>query len=153
MASKVSVKPSAAPMARTLGARRSPCGSLTPLPSTKVKPYRIVECPRHFECKVECTKDWAERRMIVGAVLAASVHSDCVDDRGFVIWDKVRSAHHCGAPYGGRSSPLMSRWQSTSGMRDQKWPSFLHVSARCSRNPDSVRSSASIAAGRYRPLS
>lgn len=25
-----------------------------------------------------------------------------LDDQGFVIWDKVRSAHYCGAPYGGR---------------------------------------------------
>src|SRR6185437_3649400 len=31
---------------------------LTALPSTIVKPPRIAECPRHFECKVEWTKEW-----------------------------------------------------------------------------------------------
>jgi flavin reductase (DIM6/NTAB) family NADH-FMN oxidoreductase RutF len=74
---------------------------LTGLPSAKVKPQRIVECPRHFECKVEWTKDWLGRRMIVGEVVAASVDADCVDDQGYVLWNKVRSAHYCGAPYGG----------------------------------------------------
>ena len=74
---------------------------LTALPSAKVKPQRIVECPRHFECKVEWTKDWLGRRMIVGEVVAASVDADCVDEQGYVLWNKVRSAHYCGAPYGG----------------------------------------------------
>ena len=74
---------------------------LTALPSTTVKPQRIAECPRHFECKVEWTKDWLGRRMIVGDVVAASVDADCVDEQGYVLWDKVRSAHYCGAPYGG----------------------------------------------------
>jgi hypothetical protein len=37
--------------------------------------------------------------MVVGKVVAASVDADCVDQNGFVIWDKVKSAHFCGAPY------------------------------------------------------
>jgi hypothetical protein len=40
--------------------------------------------------------------MVVGEVLAAAVNADCVDAQGYVIWDRVRSAHYCGAPYGGR---------------------------------------------------
>ena len=75
---------------------------LTALPSTIVKPPRIAECPRHFECQVEWTKEWSGRLMVVGKVVAASVDEDCVDGQGYVIWDKVKSAHYCGAPYGGR---------------------------------------------------
>ena len=75
---------------------------LTALPSTIDKPPRIDECPRHFECKVEWTKEWSQRLMIVGKVVAASVDADCVDGEGYVLWDKVKSAHYCGAPYGGR---------------------------------------------------
>ena len=75
---------------------------LTALPSTMVKPPRIAECPRHFECKVEWTKEWSQRLMVVGLVVAASVDADCVDAQGYVLWEKVKSAHYCGAPYGGR---------------------------------------------------
>ncbi|MDE2228636.1 MAG: flavin reductase family protein [Alphaproteobacteria bacterium] len=74
---------------------------LTALPSTVVKPPRILEFPRHFECRVEWTKAWAERLMVVGKVVAASVDADCVDAQGRVVWERVRPAHYCGAPYGG----------------------------------------------------
>lgn len=75
---------------------------LTALPSTIVKPPRILECPRHFECKVEWTKQWAgDRLMVCGKVVAVSVDADCVDEQGYLIWERVRSAHYCGAPYGG----------------------------------------------------
>ena len=73
---------------------------LTQIPSVKLKPPRIAECPRHFECKVEWTKEWANGRlMVVGEVVAASVDEDCVNEEGYVIWDRVLSAHYCGAPY------------------------------------------------------
>ena len=72
---------------------------LTALPSTRVKPPRIEECHRHFECEVVWMKEWVGRVMIVGNVLAASVDADCVDERGFIIWDKVRPVQYCGAPY------------------------------------------------------
>ena len=75
---------------------------LTALASTIVKPPRIAECPRHFECTVEWTKEWSQRLMIVGRVVAASVDADCVDAEGYVLWEKVKSAHYCGAPYGGQ---------------------------------------------------
>ena len=74
---------------------------LTALPSNLVKPPRILECPRHFECKVAWTKEWAGRLMVVGEAVAASVDADCVDEQGFIHWDRVRPAHYCGAPYGG----------------------------------------------------
>src|SRR5450756_2887029 len=63
--------------------------ALTALPSVVVKPPRILECPRHFECKLEWTKEWAGRLMIVGEVVAASANADCVDEQGYIIWDRV----------------------------------------------------------------
>lgn len=73
--------------------------NLTALASLTVRPPRIAECQRHFECTLEWTKDWNGRRMVVGKVTAASVDADCVDEAGFVQWNRVKPAHFCGAPY------------------------------------------------------
>ena len=74
---------------------------LTAIDSETVRPPRIFECPRHFECRVEWTKQWSGKRLMVcGLVSAASADADCIDAKGYVNWDKVRSAHYCGAPYG-----------------------------------------------------
>jgi len=75
---------------------------LTALPATMLKPPRIAECPRHFECKVAWTKEWDGRVMVVGEVVAASVDADCVDENRYLLWDRVRPAHFCGAPYGNK---------------------------------------------------
>jgi flavin reductase (DIM6/NTAB) family NADH-FMN oxidoreductase RutF len=72
---------------------------LTALPSEIVAPPRIAECTRHFECRVEWTKAWSDRVMIVGRVVAASVDEDCVGPEGFLRWEVARSAHFCGASY------------------------------------------------------
>lgn len=72
---------------------------LTALPSQTVKPPRIFECTRHFECELVWTKEWLNRVMIVGNVKAASVHADLVDAKGYLIWDKVKPVAFCGAPY------------------------------------------------------
>ena len=72
---------------------------LTALPSKIVKPPRIVECRSHFECKVEWTKQWLHRVMIVGEVVAASVDEGCVDTNGYVVWEKLKPAHYCGQEY------------------------------------------------------
>jgi hypothetical protein len=37
--------------------------------------------------------------MIVGNVLAASVHKGLVDQKGYLLWDKVKPVSFCGAPY------------------------------------------------------
>ena len=74
---------------------------LTALPSTIIKPPRVAECSRHFECKVEWTREWVNRMMGCGKVVAASADEDCVDANGDVIWGQVKSAHFCGRPYGG----------------------------------------------------
>jgi flavin reductase (DIM6/NTAB) family NADH-FMN oxidoreductase RutF len=69
------------------------------LPAEIVRPPRIQECNRHFECRVEWTKSWSDRIMILGRVVAASVDEDCVDPEGYVIWERARPAHFCGASY------------------------------------------------------
>lgn len=72
---------------------------LTEVPSKTVKPPRVLECTRHFECEVVWTKDWLYRTMVVGNVLAASVHRDLVDAKGYILWGKVKPVAFCGAPY------------------------------------------------------
>jgi flavin reductase (DIM6/NTAB) family NADH-FMN oxidoreductase RutF len=72
---------------------------LTALPSTLVKPPRIAECRSHFECKVEWTKQWLHRLMVVGKVVAASVDDGYVDGDGYIVWDKLKPAHYCGHEY------------------------------------------------------
>jgi flavin reductase (DIM6/NTAB) family NADH-FMN oxidoreductase RutF len=74
--------------------------NLKAIQSVTVRPPRIADFSRHFECKLEWVKDWGGlRRMVVGKVTAASVDDDCVDENGFVLWDRVKPAHFCGAPY------------------------------------------------------
>jgi flavin reductase (DIM6/NTAB) family NADH-FMN oxidoreductase RutF len=72
---------------------------LTAIPAKRVKPPRIAECRRHFECEVVWTKEWVGRVMIVGNVLAASADADCIDDRGYLVWDRAKPVQYCGAPY------------------------------------------------------
>jgi flavin reductase (DIM6/NTAB) family NADH-FMN oxidoreductase RutF len=64
-----------------------------------VKPPRIKECLRHFECEVVWTKEWLTRMMVVGNVVAASTYANCVDEKGYIIWDRVKPVAFCGAPY------------------------------------------------------
>jgi flavin reductase (DIM6/NTAB) family NADH-FMN oxidoreductase RutF len=72
---------------------------LTALPAKLVKPPRIEECPRHFECEVAWTHEWAGRLMIVGKVVAVSIDADCVDERGNIVWENARPSHYAGKPY------------------------------------------------------
>jgi hypothetical protein len=37
--------------------------------------------------------------MVVGNVVAASVRADCVDAKGYIIWDRIKPVAFCGAPY------------------------------------------------------
>lgn len=72
---------------------------LTSIPSKVVKAPRIAECRSHFECKVEWTKQWLHRLMVVGKVVAASVDEECVDENGYLLWDRLKPAHYCGHEY------------------------------------------------------
>jgi flavin reductase (DIM6/NTAB) family NADH-FMN oxidoreductase RutF len=76
---------------------------LTAIPSRVVRAPRIGECRSHFECELEWTKQWFETRLtIVGRVVAASVDRDCIDDKGFVIHEKLMPAQYAGQAYNGR---------------------------------------------------
>jgi flavin reductase (DIM6/NTAB) family NADH-FMN oxidoreductase RutF len=86
-------------LAFTPGVNELDKAGLTAVPSIKVKPPRIQECFRHFECEVEWTKEWVGRAMIVGRVVSASVDEDCIDDRGYIVWDKVKPVQYAGSPY------------------------------------------------------
>ena len=72
---------------------------LTAIPSKLIRPPRIMEYRSHFECKVEWTKQWLHRVMVVGKVVAASVDEGCVDENGYVLWEKLKPAHYCGHEY------------------------------------------------------
>lgn len=80
------------------------------VPARAVKPPRIAECHRHFECEVVWTREWTGRVMVVGNVLAASVDADCVDDRGYILFDKVKPVQYCGAPYQKYQGPPYHHW-------------------------------------------
>lgn len=69
------------------------------LPALSVKPPRVEECTRHFECVLEWHHEWSDRIMFVGRVVAASADEDCVDADGYVRWENARSAHFAGASY------------------------------------------------------
>ena len=72
---------------------------LKAISSKVVKPPRIAECRSHFECKVEWTKQWLHRLMVVGKVVAASVDEGYVDENGYIVWNKLKPAHYCGHEY------------------------------------------------------
>ena len=72
---------------------------LTAIPSKVVRPPRIAECKSHFECRAEWTKEWLNRLMVVGRVVAASVNKDCIDRDGYVLFEKLKPAHYCGHAY------------------------------------------------------
>jgi flavin reductase (DIM6/NTAB) family NADH-FMN oxidoreductase RutF len=72
---------------------------LTSVSSIVVRPPRVTECHAHFECRVEWTKQWDTRLMVVGRLVAVTMDEDCVDQNYRIIWDKLRPASFCGYPY------------------------------------------------------
>ena len=43
--------------------------------------------------------DW-DARIVVGKVVAASIDSDCIDESGRAIIERLRPAHSCGGTFG-----------------------------------------------------
>jgi flavin reductase (DIM6/NTAB) family NADH-FMN oxidoreductase RutF len=79
------------------------------LPARVLRPPRVQECRSHFECRVEWTQPWATRMMVCGKVEAVSVDEDCMDEQGYIIWDKAKPAHYCGHPYSGTFVPAYDK--------------------------------------------
>jgi len=82
---------------------------LTPVPSRRLRPPRIAECRSHFECSVEWTHPWLYRLMVCGKVEAVSIDADCMTDKGFIVWDRVKPAHYCGMRYQDRFVPAYDK--------------------------------------------
>jgi flavin reductase (DIM6/NTAB) family NADH-FMN oxidoreductase RutF len=88
---------------------------LTALGSRVVKPPRIAEYGRHFECRVLWNTQWRDRLTIVGEVVAASCSSDLIDAEGKLVWEVARPATYCGGPYGLTFAPSFERTTVTLG--------------------------------------
>jgi flavin reductase (DIM6/NTAB) family NADH-FMN oxidoreductase RutF len=87
---------------------------LTALSAAAVRPPRIAEFGRHFECEVVWTRQWETRLMVVGAVLAASCDPGIVNAGGYLNWDVARPAHFCGSGYvDSDNHHFVSAWQVT----------------------------------------
>ena len=79
---------------------------LTALPSRVVAPPIIEECYAHLELKLEWTRSWSKRCMIVGRVVAVSANADCIDEYGEVIWERARPTGFWGSSKGASFSAL-----------------------------------------------
>jgi flavin reductase (DIM6/NTAB) family NADH-FMN oxidoreductase RutF len=72
---------------------------LTAIPSRTVQAPRVADCLRHFECEVVWTKEWLNRKMVVGNVTACSVRTDLVGEHGWIKWDLAKPTTWCGMQY------------------------------------------------------
>lgn len=82
---------------------------LTTLPSIKVRPPRVGEYNRHFECVVLWTMQWRDRLTILGDVVAASCDPDVIDNDGNLRWDVAKPVSYCGGPYGLKFTPTFEQ--------------------------------------------
>lgn len=78
---------------------------LTALPGRRVRPPRIAEYGRHFECKVLWNMVWRDRVTVVGEVVAASCDDGLLDANGDIRWEVARPVTYCGGPYGHTFTP------------------------------------------------
>lgn len=88
---------------------------LTALAGRVVRPPRIAEYSRHFECRVLWNTQWRDRLTIVGEVVAASCSPDVIDADGMLRWDVARPATYCGGPYGLTFAPSYEQTLITLG--------------------------------------
>lgn len=83
----------------TRGVNELEKAGLHELPALALKPPRIAECTRHFECRLEWFHEWSDRVMFVGRVVAASTGEDRADAEGYVRWEKARFAYFAEASF------------------------------------------------------
>lgn len=88
---------------------------LTAVDGRVVRPPRIAEYSRHFECAVLWNTQWRDRLTVVGEVVAASCAPEVIDTNGNLRWEVARPATYCGGPYGLTFTPSYERTQITVG--------------------------------------
>ncbi len=62
---------------------------LTPIPSKKVKPPAIKECPMNIECKVLQQIKLGMQDLFLGEVIAVQVDKDILDEKGEIDFKKT----------------------------------------------------------------
>lgn len=95
------------------------------IPARVLRPPRVTECFSHFECKVEWTKPWLHRTMVLGRVEAVSVTEGCMTNDGYLVWDKAKPAHYCGHPYQGSFVPAYDKPTKAYWTYDGKDEEFI----------------------------
>ncbi|WP_049742931.1 flavin reductase family protein [Mycolicibacterium goodii] len=88
---------------------------LSTLDARVVRPPRIAEYSRHFECRVLWNMQWRDRLTVVGEVVAASCSPEVIDADGKLRWEVARPATYCGGPYGLAFTPSYERTLITLG--------------------------------------
>lgn len=63
--------------------------SFTPVPSTKVKPPMIKECPLNLECKVTKTIPLGSNVLFLGEVVSLHVDESVLDEKGGINLEKI----------------------------------------------------------------
>ena len=81
---------------------------LTPIPSERVKPFRVKESPVHFECRVEQITSLGESggagHLIICRVLLMHIDKEVFDDRGLINPHKLDLMGRLGRAYYVRAS-------------------------------------------------
>jgi len=72
---------------------------LTPIPSRKIRPPLIKECPYNIECKVVRELDLGSHVMFIGEVVAMHVDEEILDENGAVDYRKAKPFSYCATGY------------------------------------------------------
>lgn len=72
---------------------------LTPEPSTKLSVPRVKEAPISFECKTYDVQEIGNSFLVIGEVVAISVRSDLIGDKGMIDPRRFGSVAKLGGPF------------------------------------------------------
>ena len=74
---------------------------LTMLPSVKVKPFRVMESPVQFECKVRDVIETGDQggagNLVICEILMVHINDEVLDEQGLIDPDKIRLVGRLGA--------------------------------------------------------
>lgn len=71
---------------------------LTPIPSEKVKPFRIKECQVNLECKLVKELEVGDHIIIIGEVIAADIKDELYDEDKAKLRYNLNSLYHITGP-------------------------------------------------------